>query len=150
MIYLVRHGKAESGGDDSARRLTDRGRADVERVARRLGKAQVRVDRVEHSGLARAAQTAEILARTVGGEVAAVFDLGASDPVEPVARRLEGDGAGSSMLVGHLPFMERLAAYLLTGDADRECLHFRTATVACLEGDGGSWRLEWLLPPDLA
>jgi phosphohistidine phosphatase SixA len=84
----------------------------------------------------------------------AVEGLGALDAVEPVARRCTangGDGASQSlMLVGHSPFMPHLGAYLLTGDAEADVLHFRTAAVACFSNEEGAWILEWLLPPDLA
>jgi len=149
LLYLVRHGKAEAGGDD-ARNLTDGGRKAVGRIARKLSDAGLHVDRIEHSGLARAAETAEILSRAVGGEVVAVAGLGPSDNVAETARRLEGRDDGSIMLVGHLPFMGRLASYLLTGNADAEPLHFRAGTVACLTSSDGGWVLEWLLPPSLA
>lgn len=159
LLYLVRHGKAEQGTDDAARKLTDGGRKAVRRVARRLADAGVRVDRIEHSGLARAEETAEILAGALGGRVTAVEGLGPLDEVEPVARRfiererltVNGGGASQSlMLVGHSPFMPGLGAYLLTGDAEADVLHFRTGTVACLSNEDGAWTLEWFLPPDLA
>jgi phosphohistidine phosphatase len=150
LLYLVRHGKAEPGGDDAARKLTDQGRKAVRRVARHLAGAEVHVDRIEHSGLARAEETAQILADAVGGSVTAAGGLGATDPVESVAQRIESSISQSLMLVGHSPFMNRLAAYLLTGDAEADILHFRTATVACLSDEDGGWTLEWFLPPDLA
>jgi phosphohistidine phosphatase len=161
MLYLVRHGKAEEGPVDAERRLTDKGEKAIQQVAERLAAAGVRLDRVEHSGLARARETAELLQDHLGGELAAVRDLGPMDDVEPVADRLDEAGQDEVMLVGHLPFMERLAAYLLTGDADAELLHFRTSAVACFaQSDGGSlkpagrslrpagrWVLEWFLSP---
>lgn len=149
-LYLVRHGKAEAGTDDDRRRLTDGGKKAVQRIARRLAAAKVRVDRIEHSGLVRAAETAEIIADTLDAKVEAVTGLRPSDDVTSTARRLEGTEESSLMLVGHLPFMERLASYLLTGDEEACLLHFRTASIACFSGSGPEWVLEWFLPPDLA
>jgi phosphohistidine phosphatase len=150
LLYLVRHGKAEPGDDDAARRLTDGGRKAVARIARNLSDAGIQVDRIEHSGLARAAETAEILAKATGGEVVAVVGLGPSDDVTAAAHRLEGIDNDSIMLVGHLPFVGRLAGYLLTGKTDAEPLHFRAGAIACLSSADRGWVLEWLLPPDLA
>src|SRR5687767_10823392 len=65
-LYLMRHGEAEAGASDAARRLTAEGAAAVERVAARAAAAGVRLDRVYHSGLVRAEQTALILARHLG------------------------------------------------------------------------------------
>ena len=53
------------------------------------------------------------------------------------------------MLVGHLPFMERLASYLLMRQEDVSILHFKTSAVACLSMDSGQWTLEWFLPPGM-
>lgn len=145
LLYLVRHGKAESGGEDEARRLTDEGRAAVEQVATWLVERDTQVDRIEHSGLVRARETAEILARAVSGEIVERSDLDAAGDVEPVADRIGREG--SLMLVGHQPFMGRMASYLLRADPDAELLHFRTGAVACLSDDEGHWLLEWFLAP---
>jgi len=147
LLYLVRHGKAEPGEDDNLRRLTDGGRKSVQRVGRRLADAGVHVNRIDHSGLIRARETAEILAGAVGGDVRAVEGLGPTDNVASAARHVNGNE--DIMLVGHLPFMERMASYLLTGDADSQVLHFRTGAVACLSNAEGYWLLEWLLSPNL-
>jgi phosphohistidine phosphatase len=150
IVYLVRHGKAEAGDDDDLRRLTAAGQKAVRRVAQALADAGVRPERIEHSGLTRARETAEIIAGATGAPVAAASGLRPEAAVEPVARRLAGSREESLMLVGHQPFMGRLASYLLTGDAEAGLLHFRTSAVACLELDGGAWVLGWFLPPNLA
>jgi phosphohistidine phosphatase len=149
-VYLVRHGKAEqTGGDDRIRALTEAGTKAVKRIARALERAEIRVDRVEHSGLVRARQTAEILHETVGGELAAVPGLLYDSDVEPVAYRLRGRSNDSLMLVGHMPFMGRLASHLLVGDSERDLLHFKTSAIACLSSEGGPWLLEWHLNADV-
>lgn len=148
LLYLVRHGKAEAGHDDDLRRLTEGGRKTVRRVAGRLADAGVRPDRIEHSGLVRARETAEILAGALGSTPEAVAGLRPEADVAPIARRLLGSPARRIMLVGHLPFMARLTCYLLTGDADSDLIHLRTGAVVCLSHEG-AWLLEWLLSPDL-
>lgn len=149
-LYLVRHGKAEPGEDDELRRLTAQGEKSVRRVGRAMAHAGVRIDGIEHSGLVRARETAELLAVEVGGALDSVTDLRPSADVRKTAERLESSRVRHLMLVGHLPSMARLGCYLLTGDADAEIFHFRTSAVACLSRDGGSWMLEWFLTPDLA
>ena len=42
MLYLVRHGKAEDGPVDVQRRLADKGRKAMQRVAERLEAAGIR------------------------------------------------------------------------------------------------------------
>jgi phosphohistidine phosphatase len=150
LLYLVRHAKAGEGADDARRELTPQGERAAQRMARALERGKIQVDRLQHSGLVRARQTAEILQRAVGGRIEAATDLNPSTDVMEVAQRLD-DGEGESvMLVGHLPFMGRLAGYLLTGDRDADILHFRTASVACLSGvSREGWQLEWFLEPDV-
>jgi len=54
------------------------------------------------------------------------------------------------MIVGHLPFLGRLAALLLTGNADNEVVAFQFGCVVCLSGDdSGRWKLEWMMVPEL-
>lgn len=61
-LYLVQHGEASAKTVDPERPLTELGRTDVEQLARFLGEAGVRIERVMHSGKLRAVQTAECLA----------------------------------------------------------------------------------------
>ena len=53
------------------------------------------------------------------------------------------------MLVGHLPFLPRLAAILAAGDESIPAVQFGPGTVACLERRtvGETWKLDWLLDP---
>src|SRR5258707_915605 len=88
LLYLVRHGKAEEGTDDAARRLTRQGSDIGERVAQRLATAGIEVERIEHSGLARAAETADILAKALGSTCTATSGLRPSHNVASAAMRL--------------------------------------------------------------
>ncbi|MEZ5542701.1 MAG: phosphohistidine phosphatase SixA [Pseudomonadota bacterium] len=150
-LYLAQHGQALSEAEDPQRPLSEAGRAEVECVARALGAAGVRVQRVWHSGKPRALQTAEILARRVmpRGRVEAVTGLGPNAAVgEFIA---DADVWQEDVLVvGHLPFMARLVALLLVQDAERELVGFRPGSVLCLaRGAHERWVLEWLLRPEL-
>jgi phosphohistidine phosphatase len=54
------------------------------------------------------------------------------------------------MLVGHLPFMARLASRLLAGRDDRMSVAFPAGAVACLGYDpDDGWSLEWMVTPDM-
>lgn len=150
-LYLVRHGEAVPQNVDPERPLSPDGRASVARVAAFLGGAGVRVDAIAHSGKARARETAALLAERVasGASLEERRGLAPLDPVEPIAAEAER-WTSDRMLVGHLPFMERLTARLLTGDADREGFAFGAGSVACLQRRGaGEWILVWLIHPEL-
>jgi phosphohistidine phosphatase len=151
-IYLVQHGAAAAKEVDPERPLTEAGRDDVAAVARVLAEAGLTVPSIAHSGKLRAEQTAEILAARLRPEtaVAAMKGLDPKDPVTPLAKDLSGRGA-DLMLVGHQPFMGRLAARLVNGDEDLAVVTFVPGAVLCLEsGNKAVYSVEWMLPPQIA
>ena len=108
--------------------------------------------RVAHSGKLRAQQTAELLATALApGTVPEIMTgLNPNDPVEPMARGI-ADWTSDVMLVGHLPFMGKLAARLVAGDERRPVAAFVPGTVVCLEqAEAGDWVIAWMVRPELA
>ena len=155
-VYLVRHGEARPEGQDPQRPLTPLGRETVERVARRFAALEPRLERVYHSGILRAQQTAEILASQLGGSppVQERDGLRPLDEVEPVAEWLLGqlrDDAAVA-LVGHLPFLERLASRLVAGDESRQVLTLPAAGMVKLvpKQDADGFTIAWEIAPELA
>jgi hypothetical protein len=54
------------------------------------------------------------------------------------------------MLVGHLPYMAKLAGLLLCGDKEKTPIDFKMGGIVCLmRFDDGRWALEWMLVPDM-
>lgn len=150
-VYLVQHGEALAKDVDPGRPLSPQGEEDVRRVAAFLEQAGVGVERVLHSGKMRARQTADILAAAVlaRGEAEAVDGIAPNDPVDVFSPRLHKLNADTA-IVGHLPFMARLAAYLVSSDAEADILAYQPGGVACLEQDEeGRWRIAWMLRPEL-
>ncbi|MEE8146587.1 MAG: phosphohistidine phosphatase SixA [Longimicrobiales bacterium] len=144
-LFLVQHGIAKSEAEDPERPLTEEGADAVRRMgAWAVGQGLV-IDQVRHSGKLRAAETAEILAGYLGPaeEPFAVPGLGPMDDVRPVADGL-GDEGGPIMVVGHLPFLARLAGLLLAGSADATPVAFTNAGIVCLERGAEGWRVEWI------
>jgi phosphohistidine phosphatase len=152
-LYLMQHGEAAAGADDPARPLTDAGRAAVAQVAARAQMAGVRIDTCVHSGKLRAEQTALVLADAVaGGRVESRDGLAPNDPIGPVAQWLRKRTADQSIaLVGHLPFLDRLASSLVAGDEDGQVISFQMGglvkLVPKLERDG--FAVAWVLAPDI-
>ena len=147
----MRHGEAGSAEDDARRPLTPAGRAAIERVAWRVAMASVRPDAIYHSGILRAQQTAEILARHLGvpENVRRRDGLQPEDPVPPVAEwllRLTQEDHGLA-LVGHLPFLDRLASVLLVGESHAQVLNFQPGTLVNLtpRPGGGGFSVSWML-----
>jgi phosphohistidine phosphatase len=152
-IYLVQHGEAKPEEIDAERRLTESGTRAVHKVAGFLRTSGgVQVDAIWHSGKPRAQQTAELLALgTRAGERAVIRrdGLAPKDAVEPIKQELER-GNSNVMIVGHLPFLGRLTALLLTGNADNDIVAFQFGCVVCLRrDDANKWKLEWMVVPKL-
>jgi phosphohistidine phosphatase len=150
-IYLVRHGAARPDTDDASRPLSERGRAEIERVARLVAVLHPPVAEILHSGLLRARQTAEILAAVLAPTrgVRAAGGLAPGD--EPGVAAAECESAAEPvLLVGHMPHLGRLASRLLIGEAGRELIHFETGTVACLSRVERAWIVEWVIAPRLS
>jgi phosphohistidine phosphatase len=123
----------------------------VRRIAAFLARAGVRVPVILHSGKKRAEQTAELLAASVGarGRVEAVPGINPLDPPSGFAPTIEKRTA-DTMVIGHLPFMAKLASYLIVEDEAASTLAFRPGTVVCLEREeDGSWSIAWMIRPDL-
>jgi len=155
-VYLMQHGVAVPAEEDPSRPLTAAGRDEVRQVAAAAAAAGVRADVCVHSGKVRAEQTAAILAGAVGARVHVGDGLGPSDPVGPVADWLQGQAAGrpdgAVLVVGHLPFLDRLASLLLTGDPDLHVVRFRNAGLVKLvsKPDSPGYSVAWILTPELA
>ena len=152
-LYLMQHGEAVAEDVDPARPLTEAGRAAVRRVAERAGAAGVRVDRCVHSGKLRAEQSAQILAGVIGDGVQAGAGLAPNDPVAPTAQWLRESGFDDAVaLVGHLPFLGRLAGLLIAGNENAEVLQFRMGGLVKLAPttDRAGFVVAWALPPELA
>ena len=148
-LYLVQHAAALSKREDPQRGLNASGFADAERIAAVAAGYKVEIGRVVHSGKKRARQTAEIFAAALApaGGVAVSKGLAPLDDVASFARAIAN--ADNLMLVGHLPFMSRLASYLVVGDANVPVFLFQNGGIVCLTelADRDSWAIKWALMP---
>jgi len=149
VLYLVQHGKAKAKTEDPERPLTARGRDDIERLAKLLKRLGVSVAEVRQSGKLRALETAQILAAEVQPSrgVVAAAGLSPKDPVGPIAEEVSAIHE-DIMLVGHLPHLDRLTTFLLSGRKEPSVVRFVPGTLVRLEHSGG-WSLAWLVPPEL-
>jgi len=150
-LYLVRHAEAKHESEDPTRGLTDKGFRDIALVALFVHDQGVAVDRIYHSGIKRAQQTAQALADQVHpkqGMSEAGWLAPMDDPnigVEHVSHMRE-----DLMLVGHLPFLAGLSSLLLCGDAHKNIVDFKKAAIVCLKRhDDGHWSVEWMVTPEM-
>ncbi len=150
-LYLAQHGEAEPKKNNPDRPLTVKGSFDVRKIAVFLESAGVRVTDIWHSGKIRARQTAEILAQALkaNGNVKQREGLAPNDPVDEIKAKID-NRKEDLLIVGHLPFLAKLASLLITDDETRNVVIFQTGCVLCLERDEDSgWSVCWMAPPDL-
>jgi phosphohistidine phosphatase len=150
-LYLVQHGEATTEEVDPARPLTAKGRSDVQKIASFLKGAGVRPGAILHSGKTRARQTAEIIAAQLGPDcqVTERDGLAPNDPVKGIASEISGM-ANDLMIVGHLPFLGKLASLLLSGSESKNAVAFRQGGAVCLQrNEDQSWQVAWMVTPEL-
>ena len=150
-LYLVQHGKSLSKDIDPDQGLSQEGIAETKRIAKVAANYRVNVSHIKHSVKARAHKTAEIFASTINpaGGILEVAGLKPMDDVITFAATIDPDE--NTMLVGHLPFMERMASYLVTGSIDKPVFKFQNSGIVCLSKDPavGSWVIIWTLMPKI-
>ena len=146
--YLVRHGDAVAAAENPLRPLSATGRRRVEELGRAARQRNVRPAVIYHSGILRAAETAEILAQHLPeiGKVEVLMGLRPDDDPAVIKAELE-IGAECLMLVGHLPFMSRLAGLLLHDDPDRAAVEFVPASMVCCSKSSLEWKISWQIAP---
>ncbi len=146
-LLLVQHGKSMPEEVDPGRGLSEEGISDCERIASVARGYQVRISCIKHSGKKRAQQTADIFAAALSPDQGVKKGSGLK-PLDDVSSYAEKINCKEDlMLVGHLPFMERLTAYLITGSADRPVFKFQNGGIVCLDQDLQSWVIKWALMP---
>ncbi len=138
MLYIMRHGLAEEPtpkGDDAARKLTEKGADKIRKAAAGMHASGLAFNVILTSPAVRAAQTAEIVAKEIGGpKPKPVTEL--SPGVSPAAA-LEALGKQrqpeSVLVVGHEPTLSRMASLMLTDSSESVGLRLKQGGVIALE-----------------
>jgi phosphohistidine phosphatase len=151
-LYLLRHADAGDPGawtaDDALRPLSPKGRKQAERLGRHLVGIAFETDAVISSPKARARQTADIVAESLGVAVRLDERLAGGLDLEVLEAVLRDAGAPNrAVLVGHDPDFSDIANELTGGD-----LSLKKGALVRIDYEGdlgsGSVGLRWLLPPD--
>lgn len=115
-LLLIRHAKAESHAyDDSARALTEKGKAQSRQVGEFLKKNDLVPELTLASPLVRARQTAEIFCQTAGAEAPAIESWLACGmrPSHAMSELKAYTEFSRIAIVGHEPDFSYLAEWLL-------------------------------------
>lgn len=159
-LFVIRHAIAEPLGkenefSDEKRALTAEGRSRMREVVKGLVKLGVEFDLILTSPLARAVETAEIVATAAGltkKEIKLSGNLAPGASVEPLFAEIKGlAGFEAIALIGHQPDLGGLISRIIQSDAGALSIQLKKGSVCCLNvtetvpalrGD-----LVWLLTP---
>ena len=152
-IAMEREEWAKSGRPDSDRPLTDTGRRRMRKNARGLQRVSPHPDVIATSPWLRAADTARVVAETLGVERMETIDQMLPDhhPSELAEWLNERGELAAVAVVGHEPHLGELVTWLMGGEGSN--LEFKKGG-ACLlrideKVDAGSGNLVWHLTPSL-
>ena len=150
-LYLIQHGKSLPKDQDPDQGLSEEGFTETERIANLAHNHGVNVSQIRHSVKTRARQTAEIFAGALKpkNDVKEISGIKAMDDVTAYAGKI--DPGENVMLVGHLPFMERITSYLITGSIEQPVIKFQNSGIVCLDKDPETqaWVIKWTLMPNM-
>ncbi len=150
-LYLIQHGKSLPKDQDPDQGLSEDGITETEHIARLSQNYGVKVSQIRHSVKTRARQTAEIFASALkpSDGIHEKSGLKPLDDVTAFAGNI--DSKDNIMLIGHLPFMDRLTAYLVTGSVEQPIFKFQNGGIVCLDKnpDTLSWIIKWTLMPNI-
>jgi phosphohistidine phosphatase len=150
-LFLVQHGKSLPKDVDPDQGLSEEGVSETGRIANVAKDYEVNVKIIKHSVKSRAQRTAEIFAAALNPEDGIQEVIGLK-PMDDVAAFAENISPGEDlMLVGHLPFMERMTSYLIIGATEKPVFKFQNSGIVCLDKDPDSqfWFIKWTLMPNI-
>ena len=149
-LYLVQHGNALDKDLDPDRSLSQQGTRDVRKIAGVIKPLDICAE-LWHSGKTRSEQTAGILAEVMVVEdgISRKEGLSPNDDVGTIKDTIESSDR-DVMIVGHLPFLGKLASLLLAGDESSGAVAFKQGSIVCLECDDDKrWHLGWMIIPEI-
>jgi phosphohistidine phosphatase len=148
-IYLVQHGKSVPKEEDPDRPLSTVGIQEVEEIASRIKEYSFSLQSIHHTNILRALQTAEILQKYLNAPEGMVETKGMNPNDNVLLFAKDIYKTDHAMYVGHLPFMEKLVSYLVTGDDGKIIFKFQNAGIVKLQfsDDGKYWYISGALMP---
>jgi phosphohistidine phosphatase len=157
-LYLFRHGIAEASarsGRDADRTLTEEGREKVRRVVRRAREGGMWPTLIMASPFARALETAQVAAKTLGLEdeiITSKAFIPDASPEDAWAEIRTYKDQPEVLIASHEPLCGELTSFLL--DAPTLAVDFRKAGLICIDIDVAGPRphgvLQWMLTSKLA
>jgi phosphohistidine phosphatase len=155
MLYILRHATAEeaaSGGDDGARKLTERSKEKMRAAAQGLRAMRLKFNVILTSPLVRATETAEIVSAAYENvtppQVLPALATGVA-AAEAVAALRAFSKHEDVLIVGHEPQLSAIASILLTGSSDAARFKLKTGGIIAIDlparFERGGGELRWML-----
>lgn len=129
-LYIVQHGEALHEDVDPDRPLAPEGKRDIRKIAGFLSAAGIHMEQIWHSRKRRSSESAIIFQEGLkppGG----ILQMNGLDPgaeIGPLLSEL-GQEKKDLMIVGHLPFLQKMVSFLLTGKEDIPLVTFQKGCV---------------------
>lgn len=146
MLYLMQHGKNVPEEENEDKPLSDEGKKETQAAADFISKRQIKVDFIWHSKKLRAVETAKIILSAVSeAQLIEKDNINPTDPVREIPGIIEA-AEKDILIVGHLPFLQKLLSLLLAGDDNKQIHNFKNSGLLCLDKKG-AWALQWAIIP---
>ena len=150
-LYLVQHAEALSKEEDPSRSLSEKGIKDIKKIASFSRGLKIAAQQIVHSGKMRALQTAQLMAERVNADMGVLESDGLSpmdDPEMWFGRLSKMDE--DILIVGHLPYLSKLASLLLCRDKESSLINFEMGSIVCLKKmEEFKWMVEWMMKPGM-
>ena len=154
-LFLVQHGISASKDTDPEKGLSDLGTEETNRIAMVAKGYEIPVQKIVHSGKKRAEQTAAIYHQALALEtpMEMISGINPMDDIQIFASRIQSQE--NWMVIGHMPFLERLVSFLTTGSEHILVYQFQNSGIVCLDVKGGvdeamDWFIKWTLNPNIS
>ncbi len=149
-IFLVQHGVSLPKDKDPQKGLSQNGKEETQKIADVAKFYKIPVTKIIHSGKKRAEQTADIFKKALGIDTSIELTSGINPMDDATAFGNMIDPKSNVMVVGHLPFMEKLVSHLTTTDLTLFVYKFQNSGIVCLDFDDKGWFIKWTLNPNIS
>jgi len=153
-LYIMRHGLAEEPtpkGEDAPRKLTEKGADKIRKAASGMRASGLAFNLILTSPIARAAETAEIVAKELGGpKPKAIPQLATGTSPAAALEALGKQRLPESVLVvGHEPTLSRLASLMLTDSSESVGIGLKQGGVIALDFpdqvESAAAKMRWMM-----
>lgn len=151
-LYLAQHAESKSKEEDPERGLSDLGFANIRKVAGFAKNMNICVNSIYHSDKLRAKQTANELAKTIN-PISGLKQRDGIAPMDDITSMKEEINKSDKnlMIVGHLPYLDKLTSALLCEDENKNIVSFQNGCIVKLvrTDEANSWSIKWMIAPEI-